>query len=161
MSKVYWLFISLILVSINSQAIEPVLDQQGTFYFNLSFDAGQSTKTEHDFGFRFDRSLVQPGENMTMSQLTASPAVFNLKLNNRGLKAFELNGIDYYTDKYYVYRGAEGGDAKSDAAETGDEAEAQPVPETTETQKKKIDIPLGVVIGVLIGAVALGAGASN
>ncbi len=161
MSKVCWLFLSLILVSVNSYAVEPILDQQGMFYFNLSFDAGQTTKTEHDFGFRFDRALVQPGENMTMSQLTAKPAVFNLKLNKNGLKAFELNGIDYsYED--YVYRGAEGGDAKTGAAKTAaktaDEAEAQPVPETTAEPKKKINVPLGVIIGVLIGTVAFASG---
>jgi hypothetical protein len=158
MSKVYCLFLSLILVSVSSHAFEPVLDQQATFYFNLSFDMGQTSKTDHDFGFRFDRSLVQPGENMTMSQLTAKPAVLNLKLNNNGLKALKINGIDY-TDEYYVYRGAEGGDAKTGAAKTSDEAETQPIPETTEQPKKKINVPLGVIIGILIGAVAIGSGA--
>ena len=154
MLRVYWLFLSLILVSINSHAVEPVLDQQATFYFNLSFDAGRTTKTEHDFGFRFDRSLVQPGENMTMSQLAAKPAVFNLKLNNNGLKAFELNGIDY-TDEYYVYRGAEGGDAKTKTAETGEEVETQPVSEPSELSKKIGKIPAGVYIGFVIGVGAL------
>lgn len=165
MSKVYWLLLSLILVSINSHAVEPVLDQQGMFYFNVSFDAGQTTKTEHDFGFRFDRSLVQPGENMTMRQLAAKPAVFNLKLNKNGLKAFELHGIDY-SDEYYVYRGAEGGDAKTGAAKTaaktGGEAEAQPIPETTEETKKTKTLgnvidnaPVGVLIGIVIGGAAL------
>ena len=160
MSKVYWLIFSLMLVSINSQAVEPMLDQQATFYFNLSFDVGQATKTGHDFGFRFDRSLIQPGDNMTMSQLTAKPAVLNLKLNKYGLEAFELNGIDYTTESF-VYRAAEDGDAGNGAAKTaaktgdGAEAEAQPAPETTGQPKRKIDVPLGVVIGVLIGAITL------
>ena len=144
MSKVYCLSVLLILVSVNSHAVEPVLDQQGMFYFNMTFDAGHSTKTEHDFGFRLDRSLVKPGENMTMSQLTNKPSVINLKLNRNGLKAFELNGIDYsYID--YVSRGAEGG-----------EVESQPEPVVTEQPKRKVDIPLGVIIGVIIGAVAIG-----
>ena len=137
MLKVFGLFLSLIFISINSYAVEPVLDQQGMFYFSMTFDAGHSTKTEHDFGFRLDRSLVQPGETMTMQQLADKPAVFNLKLNNNGLKAFELNGVDYSTE-YYVSR-VEGDEA---------EVEAQP--------KKSVDIPVGVLIGVLIGAVALG-----
>jgi hypothetical protein len=135
MSKVW--FLTLIFVSINSYAVEPVLDQQGMFYFNMTFGSGTSTKTEHDFGFRFDRTLSQPGEVMTMSQLAAKPAVFNLKLNNNGLKAFELNGVDYSTE-YYV--------ARAD----GEEVEAQP--------KKKVDIPVGVIIGVLIGTVAVASG---
>lgn len=137
MSKVLWLFLTLIFVSINSHAVEPVLDQQGMFYFTMTFDAGQSTKAEHDFGFRLDRTLVQPGETMSMSQLADKPAVFNLKMNNNGLKAFELNGVDY-TKEYFVSR------AKGEEAEV----EAQP--------KKSIDVPLGVIIGVVIGAVAIG-----
>ncbi len=137
MLKVFWLFLSLIFISINSYAVEPVLDQQGMFYFSMTFDAGQPTKTEHDFGFRLDRSLVQPGETMTMQQLADKPAVFNLKMNNNGLKAFELNGVDYSTE-YYVSRAE------------GEEVEAQP--------KKAVDIPVGVIVGVLIGTVAIASG---
>ena len=90
-------------------------------------------------GFRLDRTLVQPGETMTMQQLADKPAVFNLKMNNDGLKAFELNGVDYSTE-YYVSR-AEGEEA---------EVEAQP--------KKSVDIPVGVIVGVLIGAAAITSG---
>lgn len=137
----------------NSQAVEPVLDQQGMFYFNLTFDAGQKTKSEHNFGFRLDRGMVEPGENMTVNQLLNKPAVFNLKMNNNGLQAFELNGIDYaYQDN--TYYGAEGS-AKTGGAKTNDGTEAQPIPEATEQPKKKIDIPLGVIIGALIAATAV------
>lgn len=146
MSKV--LFLVLIFVSINSSAVEPVMDQQGMFYFNMTFDIGSSKKMDHDFGFRLDRALVQPGETMSMTQLAANPAVLNLKLNKNGLKAFKVNGVDYSYDvnDTYVYRGAEGGD-------NGGETAVQPVLE--EEPKRKIDIPLGVIIGVLIGTVAL------
>ena len=152
MSKSYGFFLVLLMVSMNAQAYEPVLDHQGMLYFNLTFDVGQSKKVDHDFGFRFDRSFVQPRETMTMNQLNAKPAVFNLKLNNKGLKAFNVHGIDYsyeVNDKY-VYHGAEGGDTKS-----GGEAESQPIPEATEEPRRKIAIPLGVVIGVLIGTMAV------
>jgi hypothetical protein len=134
MSKALWLFVSLILLSMSSHAVEPVLDQQGMFYFSMSFDAGQSTKTEHDFGFRLDRTLMQPGETMTMNQLAERPAVFNLKMNNSGLKAFELNGVDY-SQEVYISRA------------DGEEAEDQP--------KKKIDIPIGIIVGALIGVMAV------
>jgi len=140
------------MVSMSAQAYEPVLDHQGMLYFNLSFDLEQSKKVDHDFGFRFDRSFVQPRDSITMSQLNAKPAVLNLKLNNKGLKAFNIHGIDYSYDVIdkYVYHGAEGGDAKS-----SDEAEAQPIPEDNEEPARKIAIPLGVVIGVLIGTLAV------
>ena len=85
MLKVFSLFLSLMFFSMNSLAVEPVLDQQGMFYFNMSFDAGTSMKIEHDFGFRLDRTLIEPGESLNMNQLNNSPAVLNLKLNDNGL----------------------------------------------------------------------------
>ena len=133
MLKVFSLFLSLMIFSVNSLAVEPILDQQGMFYFNMTFDAGTSKKTEHDFGFRFDRALIQPDETITMNQSTDSPAVFNLKLSDNGLKAFELNGLDY-SQEIYVARA----DGDSGA-----------------TPRRKVDIPLGVIIGVGIGALAL------
>ena len=149
MPRLYYLFLSFFLISGNAHAFEPVLDHQGMLYFNLSYDLGQTKKTEHDFGFRFDRSLVEPREMVTMNQLNAKPAVFNLKMNNDGLKAFNVNGIDYSYDTG-VYHGAEGGDAKG-----GGEAEAQPIPDATAEPQRKIDIPLGVIIGVLIAGLAV------
>ncbi len=136
MSKLFWMFTSLILISMNTHAVEPVLDQQGLFYFNMSFDAGTTTKTEHDFGFRLDRTLQQPGEIMSMNQLADKPAVFNLKMNDNGLKAFELNGVDYSHEVYVV---------------RADGEEAKP-------KKKAVDIPVGVIIGVLVGTVAIASG---
>lgn len=133
MLKVFSLFLSLMIFSVNSLAVEPVLDQQSMFYFNMTFDAGTSKKTEHDFGFRFDRTLMQYDEVITMNQLNDSPAVFNLKLSSNGIEAFELNGLDY-SQEIYVAR-ADG------------EPEAKP--------RRKIDIPLGVIIGVGIGALAI------
>lgn len=140
MLKLFTLFLSLLLVSASAYSVEPVLDQQGMFYFNMTFDAGTKTKTEHDFGFRLDRTLMQPDESITMNQLVDKPAVLNLKLNNNGLKAFELNGVDYSTE-YYVAR-----------ADGEEEVEAQP--------KKKLDveIPVGVIVGVLIGTLAIANG---
>lgn len=133
MSKIYGLFIALFLVSLNAQAYEPVLDQQGMLYFNLSYDIGQSKKTDHEFGFRFDRSFVEPHETLTMNQLNAQSAVFDVKINDNGLKAFNIHGVDYSyaTD---IYQAAEG-----EAAEP----------------KRDLKIPLGVIIGVLIGTLAL------
>lgn len=151
------LFFSFLFLSFNAAAVEPVLEQQGMFYFNMTFDVGHSTKTEHDFGFRFDRAMVKPGENLTMNQLIDRPAVFNLKYNKNGLKAFELNGVDYSYIDYAHYEAEADETAKTEtAATTSEETEAQPVPEeTVEQPKRKIHIPLGVMIGVGIGIIAL------
>ena len=146
MSKLQCSFILLCLLSTNVFAVEPVLQQQGLFYFNMSFDTDQHIKTEHNFGFRVDRALLAPGENISMSQLVNNPAVFNLKLNNHGLQAFEFNGVDYsYIDN--VYHAAE--------ADTGAETQPEVV---QQEPKRKIDFPIGVFIGVGIGVIAIGAG---
>ena len=102
-----FLFVFLLTVfTLKSFAIEPILDQQATAYFNISFDVGYKKKSTHEFGLRIDRGLIKPGEIMTISQLNPRPAVFNFGFNSRGLKTFELNGADL-TDEYYVYYGAE------------------------------------------------------
>ena len=44
----------------------------------------------------------------------------------------------------YVYHGAEGGEAVS-----------QPIPEAEEEPRRKIAIPFGVLVGLLIGATAM------
>ncbi len=134
--------------TLKSFAIEPIIDQQAMVYFNVSFDAGYKKKSSHDFGLRFDRGVIQPGEIMTIEQLMPKTPVFNLGVNRFGIKNFELNGINF-TDKHYVYH----------ATETETETET----ETTDEPKKKtksfgkyIDkAPTGVLIGVVILAVAL------
>ncbi len=148
MQKFIIFFLSLLVTS-QVAAFEPVMDQQGMFYFNLSFDAAQVNKAKHQFGFRLDRAMVKPTETMTMSQLHSQPAVFDVAYNSDGLQSFKLHGIDYAYDEY-VYRGAEVG-------ETAVETETTPVPEQ-QTPRKKVKIPLGVVIGGLIAMVAITSG---
>ena len=148
MPKVCFLFVFLLVTTSKSFAIEPTLDQQAMVYFNMSFDAGHTKKPTYDFGLRFDRGLVQPGEMMMMNQLISKPAAFNLKLNKYGVKALELNGVDF-AEEYYVYHGAE----------TDPEVAA----ETTDKPKKKtkslgeyIDkAPTGVLIGIVIATIAI------
>ncbi len=161
MPKFRWLLLSLSLFSTSSLAVEPELQQQGMFYFNVSFDAGYSKKTKHDFGFRVDRGLVKPGDSMRLSELNSKPAVFNLNYNNAGLQSFKIHGVDY-TQEYMVARGAEAGtdeaattDEVAPAEEAAAEAEAEP---QEQVAIKRLNIPMGVYIGVLIGGFALAAG---
>ena len=140
-----FLFVFLLTVfTLKSFAIEPILDQQATAYFNISFDAGYKKKSTREFGLRIDRGLIKPGEIMTISQLNPSPAVFNFGFKGRGLKTFELNGADL-TDEYYVYHGAE--------AET--EAEGEPEKKTKSIGEYIDKAPTGVLIGIIIAAVAI------
>ena len=142
-----FLFVFLLTVfTLKSFAIEPILDQQATAYFNISFDAGYKKKSTHEFGLRIDRGLIKPGEIMTISQLNPRPAVFNFGFNGRGLKNFELNGADL-TDEYYVYHGAE--------TETETETEGEPEKKTKLIGEYIDKAPTGVLIGIIIAAVAL------
>ena len=138
-----FLFVFLLTVfTLKSFAIEPILDQQATAYFNISFDVGYKKKSTHEFGLRIDRGLIKPGEIMTISQLNPRSAVFNFGFNSRGLKTFELNGADL-TDEYYVYHGAE------------TETEGKPEKKTKSIGEYIDKAPTGVLIGIIIAAVAL------
>ena len=138
-----FLFVFLLNVfTLKSFAIEPILDQQATVYFNISFDVGYKNKSTHEFGLRLDRGLIEPGEIMTISQLNPRPAVFNFGFNGRGLKTFEINGADL-TDEYYVYHGAE------------TETEGEPEKKTKSIGEYIDKAPTGVLIGIIIAAVAL------
>ena len=140
-----FLFVFLLTVfTLKSFAIEPILDQQATAYFNISFDAGYKKKSTREFGLRIDRGLIKPGEIMTISQLNPRPAVFNFGFNSRGLKTFELNGADL-TDEYYVYHGAE----------TETETEGKPEKKTKSIGEYIDKAPTGVLIGIIIAAVAI------
>ena len=138
-----FLFVFLLTVfTLKSFAIEPILDQQATAYFNISFDAGYKKKSTREFGLRIDRGLIKPGEIMTISQLNPRPAVFNFGFNSRGLRTFELNGADL-TDEYYVYHGAE------------TETEGKPEKKTKSIGEYIDKAPTGVLIGIIIAAVAI------
>ena len=142
MLRAFLFVFSLTVFTLKSFAIEPILDQQATAYFNISFDAGYKKKSTREFGLRIDRGLIKPGEIMTISQLNPRPAVFNFGFNRRGLKTFELNGADL-TDEYYVYYGAE------------TETEGEPEKKTKSIGEYIDKAPTGVLIGIIIAAVAL------
>ena len=152
MPKAWVLMPILFLVSLKSLAIEPILDQQATLYFNMSFDAGYKKTLVSNYGLRFDRGLIQPDSVMTINQLTTKSAIFDLQLNKYGIKAIELNGINYIDDNY-IYN----------ATEADTEVVTENAEETVDEPKKKTKglthyinkAPTGVLIGIIIGVVAL------
>lgn len=169
MLKPVCLFFSLLVFSTHSVAFEPELQQQGMFYFNVSFDAGNNTKTKHHFGFRIDQGMVKPGETMMLSALVKRPAALDIQYTKQGIQAFNVHGINYL-EEVLVARGAEAGTEDTSAMETETEAapteetvEAEPVEETVTaeaTPKRELNIPFGVVLGLGIGLIAI-AGSGN
>ena len=163
MLKSACLFISLLVFSIHSAAFEPELQQQGMFYFNVSFDAGHDTKTTHHFGFRFDHGLVKPGETMMLSALAKRPAALDIQYTRQGIQAFNIHGFNYL-EEVLVARGAESGAEETPAVEPEAEtAEGEPIKETVTAEaspERELNIPFGVLLGLGIGLIAI-AGSGN
>ncbi len=158
------LFLSLVVFSTHSLAFEPELQQQGMFYINVSFDAGQTTKTKHHFGFRLDQGLVEPGQTMMLSTLVKKPAALDIQYTNTGMQAFNVHGINYLQE-VLVARGAEAGGEETVVNEepAADTTEAEAEQDTAVVEAapvRDLDVKFGVVIGLAIGILAV-AGSGN
>lgn len=147
---------SLILIAVNSYAIEPVFDQQAMMYYQVPLGASSSKDARHNFGFRFDRYSIQPGEVIQYQDLMRQPAVLNIQMGYSGIQELQLNGVDY-AEYFQVQNGAatEGSDAENtDAADSGEGT-------ATEGEKSGVDkfmskVPFGVVMGAgILGALLL------
>ncbi len=158
------LFLSLLVFSMHSLAFEPELQQQGMFYINVSFDAGQTTKTKHHFGFRVDQGLVQPRQTMMLSTLAKKPAALDIQYTNTGMQAFNIHGINYLRE-VLVARGAETSEDETVATEESvddtTEVEAEEDTAVVEaTPVRDLDVKFGVVVGLAIGLITV-AGSGN
>ena len=147
---------SLIFVSANGHAIEPVFDQQAMFYYQVPLGASNNRDARHNFGFRFDRYAMQPGEVIQYQDLMRQQAVINIQMGYAGLQELQLNGIDY-AEYFYVQNEAateEPGAENTDAGESGEGT-------ATEEKKSGVDafmnkVPFGVVMGAgILGALLL------
>jgi hypothetical protein len=140
---------SFIFFSSSAYAIEPVLDQHAMFYYQVPLGASNSHEARHNFGFRFDRTMMQPGEIIQYQSLMRDPAVVDIRMGYDGIRELQLNGIDY-VERYYVLNGANAEGTENGNGEGG----------TTEEKKPGLDelmhsIPTGVLIGGAIGIAIL------
>jgi len=140
-----------IFISSNGHAIEPVLDQHAMLYYQVPLGASNSKEARHNFGFRFDRYMIQPGEIIQYQSLLRQPAVVDIRMGYTGIQEFQVNGIDY-VDQYYVQHGADTeGTGEEDSGE-GDKTEG----EKQGIEKLMHSIPAGVLIGAgILGAMLL------
>lgn len=138
---------SFIFCSSSAYAIEPVLDQHAMLYYQVPLGASNGHEARHNFGFRFDRTMMQPGEIIQFQSLMRNPAVVDIRMGYDGIRELQLNGIDY-VERYYVQNGASAEGTGNGDGEGG----------TTEEKKPGLDelmhsIPAGVLIGGAIGIV--------
>ena len=148
MLKAWSLVLVLSMFSLKSYAIDLISDQQVTLYYSLSFDAGYDKTSKSNYGLRFDRDMIQLGDGIKISQLRSKSAILNLKVNEYGIKALELNGVNYAWDEYAYHANEAETDTNS---ENEDEQKKKSKPLTHYINKA----PTGVLIGVAIGVIAL------
>lgn len=169
------LFLSLLLVSLSAQAVEPINDQQVMLYYTIPLGTVSNKESQHQFGLRLDRVSHSPYDTVQITTLQKRPAAFNLTMSYHGLESLDINGQDYAA--YLVAKAAEGEADTPAATESADkgsaDAGASGEDKTAATDKEKEkpqepskfdttvkDLPIGVFAGVII-AVGLLVGAGN
>ena len=111
----YILFVVISAFSLNLHALEPVLDHQAYVYLNIPLDGANKAREGYNFGFMVDRTLVQADASIDLKPAPDRPALFDLAINQHGIKSFAINGIRF-ADEYYVYRanGQENGETATE-----------------------------------------------
>jgi len=147
----------------NVWAVEPIYDQQATFYYQILFGGVNKIDNTHKFGFRVDRVAVdrstgQYSDSISFNDLMKRPASLDLQMGHQGVAAFKMHGYDYLPQLISQAddEGGENGEVSSQEngeaseAEKSDEKEYLKLPELNQTN---FGILLGV--GILIIAITL------
>ena len=115
----YILFVVISAFSLNLHALEPVLDHQAYVYLNIPLDGANKAREGYNFGFMVDRTLIQADASIDLKPAPDRPALFDLTINQHGIKSFAINGIRF-ADEYYVYRANEQENGETAIEENGE-----------------------------------------
>ena len=132
----YILFVVISAFSLNLHALEPVLDHQAYVYLNIPLDGANKAREGYNFGFMVDRTLIQADASIDLKPAPDRPALFDLTINQHGIKSFAINGIRF-ADEYYVYR-ANGQENGETAIEENGEITAEENGEITAEENGEI-----------------------
>ncbi len=150
-----------LLVPVNSLALEPVSEAHAMIYYQVPFSAGKQEQKKHSFGFRMDHTSYNHGEMIEYQKIMNKKAAFDFKMGHDGVQGMYVSGVDYLK-LYRLKKAAEDeGEEESVDAETN---KANPVSEVASGIGDTIEeltarIPLGFMIGGIIGIVLItGAG---
>ena len=159
------LFTFISLISFNSIAIEPVVEPHVMIYYQVPFGGSNSNFNKHTFGFRMDRTVVNPGEAIDYQSLMKRPAVFDLKMGRDGIKGLYISGTDYLERYrfYKVHRANGEEEIMTEPAETEvveEEVYEEEIYEEEEYSGPTIgsildDTPTGWLIGLVLAVVLL------
>lgn len=167
------LFVMFILTS-NAWAVEPIDDQQATFYYQIPFGGTKKSDNAHIFGFRvdrvtIDRSTSQYSDSVSLNDLMKKPASLDIQMAHSGVSAIKMHGHDYLPQ--FISRADEEASGNGEVVEQEAGAPETGEPETGETvaeeqkeadEEKYIDIlpemnqtTFGVMLGIGIGILAV------
>ena len=146
---------SLLIFSAN--AAEPTIEPHAMVYYQIPLGVSGYDNKKHSFGFREDRFISQPGQNIDYQKLMKQPAVFDFKMGHQGVQALTISGIDYL-QRIRVHNANQEGHVVDGDTDSKDVLEA----ETEVDDQSHIfegalltdifgDATLGTGIGVLIG----------
>lgn len=166
------LFTAVVLLAIassNAMAGGLMVEPQGMFYYQFSFDGAAGKEQTPSFGFRMDRVSYAMDHTVDIQHLMQQTAMLDFRMGRDGVKAFYVSGTDYLR-RYRVQHADESGDA---AATQGQDDSGSGTTEKEPPLGKKVGgdikglattvwdaVPVGALVGVAFG-LALVAGVGN
>jgi len=148
------------LITSNVWAVEPIYDQQATFYYQIPFGGVNKADNTHKFGFRVDRVAVdrltgQYSDSITFNDLMKRPASLDIQMGHQGIAAFKMHGYDYLPQLISQVDDEGGENGEADGQENGEASETE-----KSEEKKYLKLPelnqtnFGVLLGVGILIIA-------
>ena len=144
----------------NVNASDLIMEPHAMLYYQVPLGGGNKQKHKSTFGFRFDNAIHETGKQIDYQRLFNQEPVLDFRLNNDGVEAFKITGIDYLK-KYRLLRqnGDNVGDSPENAADSTDNSEGEAVQEEEESLLDKLpgindiveeDQYFGLLLGALI-----------
>jgi len=148
------------LITSNVWAVEPIYDQQATFYYQIPFGGVNKADNTHKFGFRVDRVAVdrltgQYSDSITFNDLMKRPASLDIQMGHQGIAAFKMHGYDYLPQLISQVDDEGGENGEADGQENSEASETE-----KSEEKKYLKLPelnqtnFGVLLGVGILIIA-------
>jgi len=145
----------------NVWAVEPIYDQQATFYYQIPFGGVNKIDNTHKFGFRVDRVAVdrstgQYSDSISFNDLMKRPASLDLQMGHQGVAAFKMHGYDYLPQLISQADDEGGENGEVSSQENGEASEAE-----KSDEKKYLKLPelnqtnFGILLGVGILIIAI------
>ncbi len=119
-------------------AAELISEPHAMLYYRVPLDGSKLQQRQHSFGLRMDRASFNADEMPEQHQLFEQAALFDLKLNARGLEGIYLSGNALLENPYLNRADEDGGESA-----------------VKRLQDAIDNMPFGVFLGAAIGTLIL------